>query len=252
MSNAVLLSAICIAVCPHIGLSLISSHYRYAGTSSRSTPLQASRLSEVSIGGGIAGIAILLGNRLLNMDIAVSDIQSRADIICMVACSGLLLNAFSDQDITARDRDPVALLGYALREPLLAPGVDTNLGATMKWLSFALIKNTPATSVHIIRGDQILCQMGVVSADPSKGAVALKARSPILSSVLGEQQEVYLPDLQILPGKIEFSYLPLNAQSVMILPAADMAVVVATNQAKVLKQSDLSRIRILVSFLAQK
>lgn len=78
--------------------------------------------------------------------------------------------------------------------------------------------------------------------------------------------------VQILPGKVEFSYLPINCQSVLVLPApvppqsaappagaaaaaaaagadADAddeavgAIVVGTNQAKNLKFADLNRIR---------
>ena len=58
-------------------------------------------------------------------------------------------------------------------------------------------------------------------------------------------EEVYLPDLQILPGKVEFYFLPANAQSLVILPlqSAGGAVVISTNQAKVLRLSDLQKIR---------
>ena len=72
----------------------------------------------------------------------------------------------------------------------------------------------------------------------------------ILLKVLQGQgaEEVYLPDLQILPGKVEFTYLPINAQSVLILPLGPgSAVVIATNQAKVLKVKDLGRIRSLTA-----
>mmetsp|Transcript_37941 Transcript_37941/g.119009 ORF Transcript_37941/g.119009 Transcript_37941/m.119009 type:complete len:88 (-) Transcript_37941:122-385(-) len=36
--------------------------------------------------------------------------------------------------------------------------------------------------------------------------------------------EVFLPDLQILPGKLEFTYLPVNCQTVFILPLGVTAV----------------------------
>lgn len=54
---------------------------------------------------------------------------------------------------------------------------------------------------------------------------------PILQKALRLSEEVYLPDLQILPGKVEFSYLPINCQSVLILPLPDGgAVAMGTNQ----------------------
>ena len=78
------------------------------------------------------------------------------------------------------------------------------------------------------------------------------SKMPILQKVLQGGDEVYLPDLQILPGKVEFSYLPINAQSLVILPFATgggSAVVVATNQAKVMKVADLGRLRALTAIL---
>jgi hypothetical protein len=45
---------------------------------------------------------------------------------------------------------------------------------------------------------------------------------------------------QILPGKVEFDYLPINCQSVLILPVNNGAV-------KILKLKDLNRIRSLVA-----
>ncbi len=45
-------------------------------------------------------------------------------------------------------------------------------------------------------------------------------------------------------GKIEFTYLPINCQSVLILPNGKSdAVIVGTNQAKALKLKDLKKIR---------
>ena len=56
---------------------------------------------------------------------------------------------------------------------------------------------------------------------------------PILEKALRLSEEVYLPDLQILPGKVEFSYLPINCQSVLVLPLPGSgAVVMGTNQGK--------------------
>jgi hypothetical protein len=179
----------------------------------------------------------------------VTDIQSRADIISMIACSGLLLNAFSEQDIAARDRDPVALVGFALREPLIASTVGPTAADALRWVADTIIRNTPATSVHVFQGERVLCQAGVISSDPSKGVLQLMQKRPILNGVLETGEEVYCPDLQILPGKIEFTYIPMNCQSLLILPAKDLAVVVGSNQAKVFKLDDLTRIRTVVDLL---
>ena len=57
----------------------------------------------------------------------------------------------------------------------------------------------------------------------------------ILQRVQSSGDEVYLPDLQVIPGKVEFTYLPINCQSALLLPVNDddldgMAIIVGTNQ----------------------
>lgn len=102
----------------------------------------------------------------------------------------------------------------------------------------------PITSICIINNDKtLLAASGVVSGS-NMNDFAMPASSPILSKTLQNGEEVYLPDLQILPGKVEFTYLPINCQSVVILPIADSgALIIGTNQAKSLKVMDLKRIR---------
>jgi len=215
----------------------------------------------LSLGAGVAGIVILLANRLsVDLD-RITDVQSRADIISVVACSALLLNVLSEQDIVARDREAVPLVGFALKSPTL----DTQLLSTAqqtatKWYVQAILQSTPATSVHVIRGGLVVGRGGVIGqGDPRTSNLAAAndvdipmSKMPILQKVLQGGDEVYLPDLQILPGKVEFSYLPINAQSLVILPLATgggSAVVVATNQAKVMKVADLGRLRALTAIL---
>ena len=74
-------------------------------------------------------------------------------------------------------------------------------------------------------------------------------------------EEVYLPDIQILPGKVEFSYLPINFQSVAIIPLSGSdgaggakprgALVIGTNQAKVMRVPDLNKIRATTKLMTQ-
>ena len=222
--------------------------------------------SGFSLGAGVAGLFILLGNRLLSIDsLDVSDVQSRADIISVIACSALLLNAISESDIETKEREKVSLFGFALKDPLILKTnfrIDGGGGLYIKnvdkiydntlWLINTILGNTPATSVHVVVDDICIGRGGVVGKDD---ALSLDIRAvkdgsnngnkmAILQKSLDNSEEVYLPDLQILPAKIEFSYIPINAQSVLIVPFGKRsAVVVATNQAKVLKVKDLNRVR---------
>ena len=101
-----------------------------------------------------------------------------------------------------------------------------------------ILATTPATSVHIVSSAAaVLARGGVVGTGDDRTSSALgnagRSGMPILEKALRLSEEVYLPDLQILPGKVEFSYLPINCQSVLVLPLPGSgAVVMGTNQGK--------------------
>ena len=230
-------------------------HHSELAMEMRPLDLRTLKSPELSIGAGVAGIFILMGNRL-SVDIErITDVQSRADIISVIACSALLLNVLSEQDIVARDREPVPLVGFALNSPAVSELLLTaEQQRATKWYIQAILQSTPATSAHIIRNGMVVGRGGVIDKgdDPQSTALSKEVdfgdRMPILQKVLQGGEEVYLPDLQILPGKVEFSYLPINAQSVLILPlSTGGAVVIATNQAKVFKVVDLGKLRALTS-----
>ena len=114
----------------------------------------------------------------------------------------------------------------------------------------SILSTTPATSIHVMINGKVIGRGGVIGNSDNKSETINVSNMPILKKAL-VNKEVYLPDLQILPGKVEFTYLPINAQSVLILPlninnADDSnSIIIATNRAKVLKLNDLARIRVL-------
>ena len=207
-----------------------------------------------SLWAGIIGIFVILFNRLsIDLEL-VTDIQSRADLISLIACSALLLNVLSEQDITARDRDAIALVGYSLKEPLIYDNNERN-NKLMKWLIKSILSTTPVTSIHIMINGKVIGRGGVIGNGDNKSETINTNNMPILKKALVNKEEVYLPDLQILPGKVEFTYLPINAQSVLILPLSinnnnddnnnNNSIILSTNQAKILKLNDLAKIRVL-------
>ena len=155
----------------------------------------------ISIGAGVGGIIVLLANRLSFGDI-ISDVQSRADIISVIACSALLLNVLSEQDITARTRDAVPLVGYAMKTPQVQEIVDResqSKRAALAWCVDTILKTTPATSVHIILDDNFLVRGGVVGMGDDRESSGVKnvGQMAILQKTLKIGEEVYLPDLQV-------------------------------------------------------
>ena len=152
----------------------------------------------LSIGAGVGGMILLLINRLGLDVMMVSDVQSRADIIAVIGCSALLLNVLSEQDISARNRDPVPLVGYALKNPSIAEGTLPSVSSAITWCINTVLQTTPVTSVHIIEGSKVLGRGGVIgSGDDRTSILQNLEKMPILGKTLQLGEEVYLPDLQV-------------------------------------------------------
>ena len=152
----------------------------------------------LSIGAGAGGMILLLINRLSQDVMMISDVQSRADIIAVIASSALLLNVLSEQDISARNRDPVPLVGYALKNPLIAEGLIPSVSSAITWCITTVLQTTPVTSVHIIEGSKVLGRGGVVGSGDDRSSILQNIeKMPILGKTLQLGEEVYLPDLQV-------------------------------------------------------
>ena len=173
-------------------------------------------------GAGITSVFVLLVNRLcVDLD-KVTDVQSRADIISVVACSAVLLNVLSESDIEARDRLPVPLMGYALPSPLLAGDEVLNMEQrkTALWAIETILKTTPATSVHIVRDQKhVVARGGVIgSKDDRAPSFTLDAKMNIFDKAIAEGKKCTYQPTESYLGRWRFTFLPINAQSIVILP----------------------------------
>jgi hypothetical protein len=71
---------------------------------------------------------------------------------------------------------------------------------------------------------KVLLRRGVLGVNPEVKPGA------ILSRVMEKQKPVYLVDLKLYPGRIEFDYLPENTQGVICQPLGDQgAMILAAN-----------------------
>lgn len=200
--------------------------------------LRATRFNTITLGFGSFGLLTILVNRISIPIEVVSNLQSRSDIISVIACSAILLSSISDQDIQTKERPTVPLVGYALKsvETLPANQIGKYTTSSIDWLLKSLCNIPTVTSVHVYVDSTFISRCGVVG-DLNKSLVDM----PILRETINNKKQVYLPDLQILPGKIEFTYLPVNAQSVLIIPLLEAygAIILATNKAKSFNSGDL-------------
>lgn len=199
---------------------------------------------------GSSLLFFLVTNRLFTEDLLNS--QSRADLIATIAPTLIMLQALADLDITPRAAEPVALQGE--QAAWTEPALPATLRAELEWASDALLGG-PCASVAIVRGERTLLLRGTLPrvASPERAVQA----GPLLEKTLRRTSGApdYLPALQLLPGRVEFTYLPENTQGVLMVPllggsAQPGALILAANQQRGFAEDDVEWARAVGARLA--
>lgn len=165
--------------------------------------------------GGL-GSALLIVNRLTTVQLTES--QSRSDVVGVILSGVLILVGLIWQQVQPRSPDSVVLIG---REGLewgrdLPESVKTELA----WASHLLLTNTVTRSLAIFYRGQTLLRRGVL------GESDLIVPGAIVRRVMSQQKPVYLVNLALYPGKVEFDYLPENTQGVICQPLGNEGVLI--------------------------
>ncbi len=165
--------------------------------------------------GAIAGVLLLI-NRLLTPEL--TDSQARADALGVILSALLTLTGLLWQQVTPRSPDAVNLIGEEGFE--LAPDLPQEVKTELAWASHLLLTNTVTKVVVVFYQGKVLLRRGILgkSKEVKPGA--------ILQRVLDKQKAVYLVNLTIYPGKIEFDYLPENTQGAIAQPIGDRGVLI--------------------------
>ncbi|MBW4649954.1 MAG: cofactor assembly of complex C subunit B [Kastovskya adunca ATA6-11-RM4] len=157
--------------------------------------------------GGLVGVLLLI-NRLLTSQLTES--QSRSDALGVIASAVLILTGLLWQQVQSRSPDAVILIGEEGLE--LAPDLPDEVKTELAWASHLLLTNTVTRSLVVVYQDKVLLRRGILGKNPEVKPGA------ILKRVLEKQKPVYLVDLKVYPGRIEFDYLPENTQGVICQP----------------------------------
>jgi hypothetical protein len=167
------------------------------------------------VAGGL-GSVLLLVNRLLTPHL--SDSQARADVLGVILSALLVLTGLLWQQVQPRSPDTVDLIGEeGFQLALLLPeAVRTELA----WASHLLLTNTVTRSLVVFYDGKVLLRRGILGINPEVKP------GPILKRVLEKQKPVYLVDLKVYPGRIEFDYLPENTQGVICQPIGKQGVLI--------------------------
>ena len=165
--------------------------------------------------GGL-GAVLLLINRLYSPQLTES--QARADVLGVILSAVLILTGLIWQQVQPRTPDAVDLIGE--EGFILAPDLSDAVKTELAWASHLLLTNTVTRSVVVYYQDKILMRRGILGekADVTPGA--------ILKRVLEKHKPVYLVDLKVYPGRVEFDYLPINTQGVICQPIGEEGVLI--------------------------
>ncbi|KAL7543160.1 hypothetical protein ACHAXR_012461 [Thalassiosira sp. AJA248-18] len=207
---------------------------------------------------GSIGILLLLLNRLISFpDDAIYEVsRSRIDLLGVFAAGSVLLNGITKLDVESVVAERVALEGVnedkvIWTEESKQVTRDEKFQSTVEWALFSFLKCSPARTAVLLATCpkenarwMPLATVGILPLDSQlRSSIPDTLSTPILDRMLREDgsikggtvggtevrgatkkrgpNESYLPTLQALPGRVEFTYLPSNAQEVLIVPVFD-------------------------------
>ena len=165
--------------------------------------------------GGLGGFLLLI-NRLFTAQI--TDSQARSDALGVIEGAVLILVGLLWQQIQARTPDTVDLIGET--GFYLSPELSEAAKTELSWASHLLLTNTVTRSLVVYYDGQTILRRGVWGKNPEVKSGA------ILERVLTKGKPVYLVNLNLYPGKVEFDYLPENTQGVICQPIGTQGVLI--------------------------
>ncbi len=136
----------------------------------------------------------------------------------MILSALLILTGLLWQRIQPKPPDAVELVGNEGFE--LLPDLPDAVKTELAWASHLVLTNTVTRSIVIWYDGQVLLRRGIL------GANATVKPGAIVQRVLTTQKPVYLVNLNLYPGKIEFDYLPENTQHVICQPIGSQGVMI--------------------------
>lgn len=179
-------------------------------------PDQNEVLRQLPIVVGAMGGSLLFLNRILTPDLTGA--QSRSDALGVILSALLILTGLLWQRVQAKPPEAVVLVGEEGFE--LDKTLPESVQIELAWASRLLLTNTATRSVVVYWDGKVLLRRGIL------GPVKTVLPGAILQRVLDKRKPVYLVNLSIYPGRIEFDYLPENTQGVICQPLGDRAVLI--------------------------
>jgi len=165
---------------------------------------------------GAIGSILLLINRLTTVELTPS--QARSDVVGVILAGMLALVWLIWQQVQPVSPDAVTLIGEEGLE--FAPDLSNTVKIELAWASHLLLTNTVTKSLVVYYQGRVLLRRGIlgINAEVNPGI--------IVKRVLETQKPVYLVNLNLYPGKVEFDYLPENTQGLICQPMGKEGVLI--------------------------
>ena len=211
----------------------------------------AVRASPLVVGG--VSVATLLLNRILSGVAPVADAssgQSRADVLCLGMAGTLVLTGLQWLALKPKPPTRVTLEGAAVPGSggFVDPSLPESAREELRWTWDVLRSATSCGSFAVVYKGVRVSQAGVApraafgesgaddvaTMSDEKKLAALRSNQPSLGPICERCMRSgggnYLANLILFPGRVEFeSYLPRNAQAVVVTPVGNEGVMVAAS-----------------------
>ena len=165
---------------------------------------------------GAIGSVLLLINRLTTVELTPS--HARSDVVGVILSGMLALVWLIWQQVQPVPPDAVTLIGEEGLE--FVPDLSDTVKIELAWASHLLLTNTVTKSLVVYYQGRVLLRRGIlgINSEVNPGI--------IVKRVLETQKPVYLVNLNLYPGKVEFDYLPENTQGLICQPMGKEGVLI--------------------------
>jgi len=187
-------------------VSMLNQGETERGEMAKADPNRVLRRLPIAV--GILGSSLLLVNRLLTP--TLTDSQARSDVMGIILSALLVLTGLLWQRVQPRSPEVVQLQGEEGFE--LAEDLPEIVQTELAWASHLLLKNSATRAIVAYYNGRVLMRRGIL------GSTATVVPGAILKRVLEKGKAVYLVELKLYPGRVEFTYLPENTQGVICQP----------------------------------
>ena len=178
---------------------------------------------------GILGGSLLLSNRVVTANL--TDTQARSDVLGVILSALLILTGLLWQRVQPRSPDVVNLIGEEGFD--LADDLSELIKTELAWASHLLLTNTVTRTLVVYYQGRVLLRRGILAPKTEVKP------GPILQRVLQQKKPVYLVDMKLYPGRVEFDYLPDNTQGLICQPMGnDGALILGANAPRSYTQQD--------------